>query len=79
MNPKDLMAMGVHTHADVSYWNPFDEYGKEFDRAADLYFGSSNRRTSRPGRHRLDCAGRHAWSGVKPPPAMHKTASRRDH
>lgn len=79
MNPKDLIAMGVHAHADVSCWNLFDEYSKEYDRAADAYFRSSNRRTSRPCRHRLDCAGRHAWSGVQPPPAMHKTLSRRGH
>jgi predicted TIM-barrel fold metal-dependent hydrolase len=29
----------------VSCWNPFDNYGEEYDRAADKYFGSSGRPT----------------------------------
>jgi uncharacterized protein len=29
----------------VSCWNPFDNYGEEYDRAADKYFGSNRRPT----------------------------------
>ncbi len=29
----------------MSCWNPFDNYGEEYDRAADKYFGSSGRPT----------------------------------
>jgi predicted TIM-barrel fold metal-dependent hydrolase len=35
----------IHTHAEVSCWNPFDNYGEEYDRAADKYFGSNRRPT----------------------------------
>ncbi|WP_423213574.1 amidohydrolase family protein [Rivibacter subsaxonicus] len=35
----------MHTHAEVSCWNPFDNYGEEFDRAADKYFRSNRRPT----------------------------------
>ena len=45
MNYKDLIAIDIHTHAEVSCRNPFDNYGEEYDRAADKYFGSSNRPT----------------------------------
>ena len=45
MNHKDLIAIDIHTHAEVSCWNPFDAYGEEYDRAADKYFRSSNRPT----------------------------------
>lgn len=33
-----LKAIDIHTHAEVSCWNPFDAYGEEYDRAADKYF-----------------------------------------
>ena len=45
MNHKDLIAIDIHTHAEVSCWNPFDAYGEEYDRAADRYFRSGNRPT----------------------------------
>ena len=45
MNPSDLIAIDVHTHAEVSCRNPFDNYGEEYDRAADKYFGSNRRPT----------------------------------
>ena len=45
MNPDDLIAIDVHTHAEVSCWNPFDNYGEEYDRAADKYFRSTRRPT----------------------------------
>jgi hypothetical protein len=35
---KNLIAIDIHTHAEVSCWNPFDNYGEEYDRAADKYF-----------------------------------------
>lgn len=30
---------------EVSCWNPFDNYGEEYDRAADTYFRNSRRPT----------------------------------
>ncbi len=45
MNHADLIAIDIHTHAEVSFWNPFDNYGEEYDRAADKYFGSDRRPT----------------------------------
>ena len=45
MNTDDLIAIDIHTHAEVSCWNPFDNYGEEYDRAADVYFGSDRRPT----------------------------------
>lgn len=45
MDYKNLVAIDIHTHAEVSCRNPFDNYGEEFDRAADKYFGSSTRPT----------------------------------
>ena len=45
MNPNELVAIDIHTHAEVSCWNPFDSYGEEYDRAADKYFRSSKRPT----------------------------------
>ena len=45
MNVDDLIAIDIHTHAEKSCWNPFDNYTEEYDRAADKYFGSSNRPT----------------------------------
>ena len=45
MNTAELIAIDVHTHAEVSCWNPFDNYGEEYDRAADKYFGSNRRPT----------------------------------
>ena len=45
MNTAELVAIDVHTHAEVSCRNPFDAYGEEYDRAADKYFGSDRRPT----------------------------------
>jgi hypothetical protein len=45
MKADDLIAIDIHTHAEVSCWNPFDNYGEEYDRAADKYFGSNRRPT----------------------------------
>ena len=45
MDHQNLVAIDIHTHAEVSCWNPFDNYGEEYDRAADKYF-RSNRRPS---------------------------------
>jgi len=45
MKHEDLIAIDVHTHAEVSCWNPFDNYGEEYDRAADKYFKYSHRPT----------------------------------
>jgi hypothetical protein len=45
MKHQDLIAIDIHTHAEVSCWNPFDNYGEEYDRAADKFFGSNRRPT----------------------------------
>ena len=45
MDHRNLIAIDVHTHAEVSCWNPFDRYGEEYDRAADKYFRSDRRPT----------------------------------
>jgi predicted TIM-barrel fold metal-dependent hydrolase len=45
MKVNDLIAIDVHTHAEVSCRHPADEYGKEYDVAADKYFKTSHRPT----------------------------------
>jgi predicted TIM-barrel fold metal-dependent hydrolase len=45
VNVQDLVAIDIHTHAEVSCWAPPDAFGQEYDRAADKYFRSSNRPT----------------------------------
>ena len=45
MDHENLIAIDIHTHAEVSCWNPFDNYGEEYDRAADKYFRSNRRPT----------------------------------
>ena len=45
MNTADLIAIDTHTHLEVSCRNPFDNYGEEFDRAADKYFRTAKRPT----------------------------------
>ena len=45
MNTADLIAIDIHTHAEVSCWNPCDNYGEEYDRAADKYFKNGRRPT----------------------------------
>ena len=46
MNHADLIAIDIHTHAEVSFWNPFDNYGEEYDRAADKYHVHGGRRVA---------------------------------
>ena len=45
MNVQELVAIDVHTHAEVSCRNPQDSFGEEYDRAADKYFRSDRRPT----------------------------------
>lgn len=45
MNLKELVAIDVHTHAEVSCRLPDDEYGREFDEAASKYFKAGRRPT----------------------------------
>ncbi len=45
MNIADLVAIDVHTHAEVSCRQPHDDYGKEFDEAAARYFKIERRPT----------------------------------
>lgn len=45
MDYKNLVAIDIHTHAEVSCWNPFDSYGEEYDKAADKYFKNGKRPT----------------------------------
>jgi hypothetical protein len=45
MKTDELIAIDIHTHAEVSCRNPFDPYGEEYDRAADKYFGANRRPT----------------------------------
>lgn len=45
MDIDNLIAIDTHTHLEVSCRNPFDNYGEEYDRAADKYFRSSKRPT----------------------------------
>jgi uncharacterized protein len=45
LNAQDLIAIDIHTHAEVSCWNPFDSYGEEFDKAADKHFRNTRRPT----------------------------------
>jgi predicted TIM-barrel fold metal-dependent hydrolase len=41
MNISELIAIDVHTHAEVSCHQPLDEFGQEFDAAKIKYFKSS--------------------------------------
>jgi uncharacterized protein len=45
MKTQDLVAIDMHTHLEVSCRNPFDNYGEEYDRAADKYFKNAKRPT----------------------------------
>lgn len=45
MDVDALLAIDIHTHAEVSCRNPADSYGEEYDRAADKYFHSDRRPT----------------------------------
>jgi len=45
MNLKDLVAIDMHTHAEVSCCQPYDDYAKEFDEAASKYFKFDKRPT----------------------------------
>jgi uncharacterized protein len=43
MNPDELVAIDIHTHAGISCRHPEDEAGRAFDEAAERYFGFSHR------------------------------------
>ncbi len=45
MNCSDLVAIDIHTHAEISCRHPEDEAGRAFDEAAERYFGFSHRPT----------------------------------
>ena len=45
MNVKDLIAIDVHTHAEVSCRQPQDEVWKEYEDAASKYFKAGKRPT----------------------------------
>src|SRR5690348_18469721 len=45
MNVQDLIAIDVHTHAEVSCRQPADEVWKEYEDAASAYFKSGKRPT----------------------------------
>ncbi len=45
MNSNDLVAIDIHTHAEISCRHPDDEAGRAFDEAAERYFGISHRPT----------------------------------
>jgi uncharacterized protein len=45
MNLQDLVAIDVHTHAEVSCRQPVDEVWKEYEDAASKYFKASKRPT----------------------------------
>ena len=48
MDLDNLIAIDLHTHAEVSCCQPPDLFGKEFDDAAEKYFGSVLRWNRRP-------------------------------
>jgi predicted TIM-barrel fold metal-dependent hydrolase len=48
VNLDELVAIDMHTHAEVSCCQPPDLFGKEFDEAADKYFGNVLRKGHRP-------------------------------
>lgn len=48
MNIEKLVAIDTHVHAEVSCCRPPDLFGKEFDEAADKYFGTVLKRGRRP-------------------------------
>lgn len=45
MNIDELVAIDIHTHAEVSCCQPYDEYQREFDEAASKYFKFDKRPT----------------------------------
>ena len=45
MNLQDLIAIDVHTHAEVSCRQPVDEVWQEYEAAASRYFKSGKRPT----------------------------------
>ena len=61
MNTTDLIAIDTHTHAEVSCWNPFDNYGEEYDRAADKYIRLEPPPVDRWRRSPTTASGRSAW------------------
>ena len=45
MNIKDLIAIDIHPHAEVSCCQPYDEFGRPYDEAANKYFKFDKRPT----------------------------------
>ena len=45
MNIKYLIAIDIHTHAEVSCCQPYDEFGRPYDEAANKYFKFDKRPT----------------------------------
>lgn len=45
MKVDELVAIDIHTHAEVSCRQPHDDYGQEFDDAASKYFNFTHRPT----------------------------------
>jgi predicted TIM-barrel fold metal-dependent hydrolase len=45
MNTQDLIAIDMHTHAEISSVQPYDEFGKPFDDASSKYFKFDKRPT----------------------------------
>ena len=45
MDIDKLVAIDTHTHAEVSSCEPYDEFGRPFDEAADKYFKTAKRPT----------------------------------
>ena len=61
MKIDDLIAIDIHTHAEVSCRNPFDNYGEEYDRAADKYFGTQPPADDRRDHRATTARRRSAW------------------
>lgn len=45
MKTQDLIAIDIHTHAEVSCCQPYDEFGRPYDEAANKYFKFDKRPT----------------------------------
>ena len=48
MNPSELIAIDIHTHAERSCRQPVDEIQAEFDAAASVYFKADSKRPTIP-------------------------------
>ena len=69
MDIDNLIAIDTHVHAEVSCCQPPDLFGKEFDDAADKYFGTVLRQAPQRGAcrpyllrlDRVEVPLQHAW------------------